>query len=100
MPRQDGNVLRIGAQWLAEITPVGIMRITEPVWRDQSFCFVVLMQKFERSREVNPSGILLPLLRMMFVEIIAQIKNVIGRHNSFASEEVDGVGHRSCIRKG
>ena len=35
----------------------------------------------------------------MFVEIIAQIKNVIRGDDAFAREDVDGIGHCSRVRK-
>ena len=49
------------------------------------------MEKFECAREIDSGDILLPVPRVMFVEIIAQIKNVISRHDAFAGEDVNGV---------
>ena len=57
------------------------------------------MQEFERAREVNAGDIFWPILRAMFVEIIAQVKNVIRGDDALARKNVDGIGHCSRIRK-
>ena len=55
------------------------------------------MQKFERAREINAGDIILPDVGLMLVEVIAQIKNVIGGDDTFAREHVNPVGDGSRV---
>ena len=51
------------------------------------------MQKFKRAREINAGHVILPLIGVMLVEVIAQIKNVIGGDDTFTGEHVNPIGN-------
>ena len=90
-------LLPINAKRLAEIIKLGTL--SEAIFGNQSLSFLILMQQLERAGEVNAGQIFWPLLWAMFVEIIAQIKDVIRSDDAFARENVDGIGHGSRVRK-
>ena len=58
------------------------------------------MQKFECAGEINAGHIILPYVSLMLIEIIAQIKNVIGGDDAFAREHVNPVGDGSRVGQG
>src|SRR5438876_407279 len=64
---------------------------------DQTYRVLVLMQKSERAGQINAGQIVLPLVLVILVEVIVQIKNVISGDHTFAREHINRVGNSARI---
>src|ERR1700730_6538224 len=97
LPRENGDVLRMGAERLTKIVVNALSLIIDLELVDQSFGFLVFVQKLERTGEINAGQVILPFIGVFFVEIIAQIEYVIGRDDAFAREDIDRIGDAARI---
>src|SRR5207245_11359762 len=91
------NILRIGAPLVIKILVIPFRLIVDLELLDQTFRVLVLVQKFERAGQINAGQIVLPLVLVILVEVIAQIKNVIGGDHTFAREHINRVGNSARI---
>ena len=92
-----GNILRVRSERLAEVVVISISRLIDLVGSDQIICIFVFVEKFERTCQINAGHIVLPRVGVMVIEVIAQIKDVIGGDNAFTREHVNPIGQRSCF---
>ena len=97
MACHDRDILRIRAQWLTKIVVFAFRLIVDLELLDQTFRVLVLVQKFERAGQINAGQIVLPLVLVILVEVIAQIKNVIGGDHTFARQHINRVGNSARI---
>ena len=95
-----GDILRVRSEWLAEVVVISSRSLVDLVSTDQIVRIFVFVQKFERAREINAGYIIPPYVGLMLIEIIAQIKNVIGGDDAFAREHVNPVGDGSRVGQG
>ena len=98
--REYGDVLRVCAKRLAKVVVLSARSLANLEGGDQIFGLFVLVQKFERAREINAGDIILPYIGLMLVEIILQIKNVICGDDAFTGEHVNPVSDGSRLGQG
>ena len=97
MAGDDGKILRIRPERLIKIGPLAFVARTEAISGDQAIRFVILFQDRPGAGEINTGQILRPLFRELFVEVIAQIEDVIGGDKTFARKDINGVGDGARI---
>ena len=85
------------AQWLTKIVVFALRVVVDLEPGDQTFRVFVFMEKFERTGQINAGQIVLPFVPVFFVEVIAQIKNVIGCDDAFAREHINRVGNPARV---
>ena len=69
----------------------------ETISADQTIRFVIFLQHRPRAGQINARQILRPFFGELFVEVIAQIEDVIRGDEAFPRQDINRVGDRARI---
>src|SRR6266705_2039581 len=63
--REYGDILRVRSEWLAKVVVIPAGSLVDLISGDQIFRVFVLVQKFQRTGEINTGDIVLPEISLM-----------------------------------